>query len=535
MGYTTKLMKITSPTIVDTTDGQLEGIVQNGIFSFRGIPYTAPPINHLRWQPPQPVEPWTGVRSAKEFGSVSHQWMDSFPGQRHPVEIIGNSILIVPQSRSEDCLYLNVWTPGLDNAKRPVMVWIHGGGLENGAGSQPNYDGASLARNGDVVVVTINMRLGPFGYLRLADVTNGQIPSTGNEGRMDEIAALQWVQKNIATFGGNPGNVTIFGQSAGAIEVACLIAASPAKGLFHRAILHSTATHSAQTVDHANLITELFLQTAGVEPSDIDAIRNLSPEDLTRTSVQMLAAMAKLDPKLGRMHFNPVIDGTFLAQRPYDAIRAGGADNLSIMVGTTLDDTRVGLGNTPPMAMEYDAALAQVRNFLDDEAPRAMDRYTSFLKQRGAPHDPIDVVMAIETDRVLRQPSILLSEALLERGNPGHHFIVTYESPAYDGRLGSPHAIELAFIFGTHNDPQIQPFGGDGPVAEQFSARMQAAWSSFARTGDPSCDSVGHWPQYGRNRETMMIGQSWSVESAPFEDERQFWATFPGDPGLGLM
>lgn len=521
--------------IVETTEGQLEGLMHDGVFSFRGIPYASPPVGDLRWRPPQPVEPWSGIRSAKEFGSVCHQWMDNFPDRRHPVEIIGKSILIVPQPRSEDCLYLNVWTPGLDDVQRPVMVWIHGGGLENGAGSQPNYDGASLARNSDVVVVTINMRLGPFGYLRLAEVTNGQIPSTGNEGRMDEIAALNWVQRNIANFGGNPDNVTIFGQSAGAIEVACLLVAVPAQGLFQRAILHSTAAHSAQTVDHAIAIAELFLQTAGINPSDIDAIRALKPEDLTRTSVQMLAAMAKLDPKLGRMHFNPVIDGEFLPQRPYDAIRAGAADHLSVMVGTTLDDTRVGLVNEPPMTLEFEAAIAQLRTFLDDEAPRAMDRYTDFLQRRGAPHDPIDVVLAIETDRVLRQPSILLSEALHERGHPGHHFIVTYESPAYAGRLGAPHAVELAFIFGTHNHPQIRPFGGEGPVADQLASRMQAAWSAFARTGDPSCDTIGQWPRYGNNRETMMIGREWTVENAPFDDERQFWAEFPGDPGLGLM
>jgi para-nitrobenzyl esterase len=235
------------------------------------------------------------------------------------------------------------------------------------------------------------------------------------------------------------------------------------------------------------------------------------------------------------MHFNPVIDGTFLPQRPYEAIRDGAADDISIIVGTTLDDTRVGLGSEPPMTLDYEAALAQVRNLLDDEAPRAMECYTAFLKNRGAPHKPMDVMLAIETDRVLRQPSILLSEALHKRGNSGHHFIVTYESPAYDGRLGAPHAIELAFIFGTHNHPQVVPFGGEGPHADQFATRIQDAWSSFARTGDPSCDSIGIWPRYGEQRETMMIGKTWQVEQAPFEDERQFWAEFPGDPRLGLM
>lgn len=522
--------------IVETSIGKLEGLRnEHGVLSFKGVPYAAPPVDELRWQPPQPPKPWAGVRPAHEYGPVCHQWMDGFPDGRHPVGIIADSILLVPQTRSEDCLYLNIWTPEADNAGRPVMFWIHGGGLENGAGSQPNYDGSMLARQGNVVVVTINMRLGPFGYLRLDELTNGKIRSTGNEGRLDEIAALQWVRQNIDRFGGDPDNVTIFGQSAGAIEVACLLAASPSKGLFRRAILHSTAAHSAQSVEHAVHMSELFLRTAGVDPSDAKAIQALSPDDLVQASVRMLGAMAQLDPKLGKMHFNPVIDGVFLPALPYDAIRNGAADDVSIMVGTNLDDNRLGLGSEPPMQLDADAALAQVRNFLDDKAPHAMACYEKFLRDRDAPHAPTDVMLAIETDRVLRQPAILLSDVLESRGQAGHHFIVTYKSPAFEGRLGACHAVELPLLFGTHHHPNLAKFSGQDAEADKLSMQMQDAWSNFARTGDPSCESIGFWPRYGAERETMLIGTNWQVEQAPFEEERRFWADFPGNPRLGLM
>lgn len=524
--------------VVATSDGKLEGTQEDGIVVFRGIPYAAPPVGERRWMPPQPVEPWDGTRSAKEFGPVCHQWMDA----AHPLteefkqnRTLFDSIMIVPGPRSEDCLYLNVWTPALDDAKRPVMFWIHGGGLENGAGSQPNYDGSSLARHKDVVVVTLNMRLGPFGYLRLKDVTQGRIPSTGNEGRMDEIAALAWVRRNIEAFGGNPDNVTIFGQSAGSIEVACLLAARPAKGLFHRAILHSTATHSASDVHRANRMATLFLENAGVSPDQPDSIRALTPEQLVHASAEMLPRMADEDPELGRMHFNPVIDGDFLPQRPYDAIRDGAADDISIMIGTTLDENRIMLGSEPPIALDSASAEAECRNFLGDEAPRVMAEYTRLLERRGVPSTPTDVLSAIQTDRGLRQPAILLSEALHERGNPGFHYVFTYESPVLDGRLRAAHCLELGPLFGTHREPGVREFSGDGPVVEELSKRLQDAWTSFARTGDPSCESAGEWPPYGAARETMMIDTEWSVEKAPYEEERQLWAMFPGDPKLGLF
>jgi para-nitrobenzyl esterase len=215
--------------------GKLEGDEQNGLFVFKGIPFAAPPVGARRWMPPEKPAAWTGVRDARRFGAVAHQ---------NKLMLSALSAMVVDGEQSEDCLTLNVWTPALDGKRRPVMVWIHGGGFTIGSGSQPIYDGSALARRGDVVLVTVNYRLGPLGYLRLADVTGGKIAASGNEGMLDQVAALEWVRDNTDEFGGDPGNVTIFGESAGGMSVGTLLAMPAARGLFDKAIPQSGACHT---------------------------------------------------------------------------------------------------------------------------------------------------------------------------------------------------------------------------------------------------------------------------------------------------
>src|SRR5579863_10236654 len=225
-----------------TCYGRLEGDEQDGLIVFKGVPFAAAPVGVRRWLPPERQAPWTGVRDARRFGAVAPQ---------NPVTNQALAAMKIEQAHSEDCLNLNLWTPGLDGARRPVMVWIHGGGFTIGAGSQEIYNGAVLAKRGDSVIVTINYRLGPLGFLRLNDVTQGRIPSSGNEGLLDQIAALQWVRDNIAEFGGDPDNVTIFGESAGGMSVGAILAMPSARGLFHKAIPQSGACHTGATADRA--------------------------------------------------------------------------------------------------------------------------------------------------------------------------------------------------------------------------------------------------------------------------------------------
>src|SRR5271166_1230387 len=258
-------------SIVSTGCGKLDGDEQDGLLVFKGVPFAAVPDGPRRWLPPEKPATWTGVRDARRFGAVAPQ---------NPVTNQALAAMKIEQAQSEDCLNLNLWTPGLDGARRPVMVWIHGGGFTIGAGSQEIYNGAALAKRGDVVVVTINYRLGPLGFLRLADVTNGRIPSTGNEGLLDQIAALEWVRDNIGEFGGDPGNVTIFGESAGGMSVGTLLAAPPARGLFHKAIPQSGACHTGAPRELSNRNAERIMSRLGA--ASVEAIRALTPEQLLK-------------------------------------------------------------------------------------------------------------------------------------------------------------------------------------------------------------------------------------------------------------
>ena len=245
---------------VETTHGPVAGVAEAGLHFFRGIPYAAPPVGDLRWLPPQPATPWREVRDGTAFGPACPQ---------NPIVIsTAEHLERVDGQRSEDCLYLNVCTPGLDDARRPVMVWIHGGGFVMGAGTMPLNDPRFLVARGDVVIVSLNYRMANFGFLRLEGITGGAIPASGNEGLLDQVAALEWVRDNIARFGGDPGNVTVFGQSAGAISIGMLLAMPTADGLLHRGILQSGACQTVQPADLADRIAAFALESAGVSPDD---------------------------------------------------------------------------------------------------------------------------------------------------------------------------------------------------------------------------------------------------------------------------
>ncbi len=259
-------------TLVETKAGKVEGSFENSVYVFKGVPYAAPPINELRWLPPQPIKPWQGVRAAKSFGPIAPQTVR--PGS---VALPG---LHEPESISEDCLFLNIWTPGLDSNRRPVMVRIHGGGFSMGSGSQSVISGDKLALNGNVVVVTINYRLGILGFMNLNEITKGRIPSTGNEGLLDQIAALEWVRDNIAVFGGDPENITMFGESAGAMSIGCLMTMSAAKGLFQKAILESPVGELARPLEQSLKIPDEFLDVVRVKADDVDSLRTIPVEHI---------------------------------------------------------------------------------------------------------------------------------------------------------------------------------------------------------------------------------------------------------------
>ena len=502
---------------VSISQGKLDGDEQPGLFVFKGIPFAAPPVGAFRWLPPQKPLSWTGTRDARRFGSVAHQ---------NKMMLSPLTAFVIEGAQSEDCLTLNVWTPALDGKRRPVMVWIHVGAFTIGSGAQPLYDGSVLARRGDVVVVTVNYRLGPLGFLRLADVTGGKIPSTGAEGMLDQVAALQWVRDNIAEFGGDPGNLTIFGESAGGMSVGTLLGMPSARGLFHKAIPQSGACHTCSPAARSNKVAELVLSKLKVQSSDIAGIRALTPLQLLTST---LLGEGSPDPEL-IMAYQPTIDGAHVPRVPIETVADGLASGVAVMVGSTLEEQKLFSMMDPGLPSLDRAGLgARVSRRLEASAADALiDSYDEARAKRGEDVKPSELFSAIETDRVFRIPGVRLALTQRRHDPRVYSYLFTWPSPAMGGALGSCHALELGFVFGTNNMSGMAAFAGSGPAAEKLATQMQDAWIAFARSGDPSSESAGEWKPYDQaHRSTMVFGANTKLENAPRDEERRAWDAVP--------
>lgn len=499
---------------VSTAQGAISGTLDDGLAVFRGIPYAAPPIGANRWLAPQPHPGWDGVLEASAFGAEAPQnpsALDSMMGATGE-----------PPARDEDCLFLNIWTPGTDDARRPVLFWIHGGGFTIGSGSSAVYDGQYLAREGDVVVVTINYRMGALGFMNLAALTDGRIPATGNEGLLDQIAALEWVRDNIAAFGGDPGNVTIFGESAGGMSCGALLAMPRAQGLFHKAIPQSGACHTAISMDQARSVAETTLELLGVG-TDAEALMALPEAALT--AVQQKVSEVAAERGLPGMSFQPVIDGTELPNLPIECVREGSAAGVAIMAGSTADEWKLfaGIGQADPV--DEAALAAQGETLFEGGAGAAgVAAYKAQLEARGVGSSAGDIMAAMATDRVFRLPWTLLLAAQVNHDSRVYGYRFDFPAALMGGALGACHAVELGFVFGTHDKDGAANFFGAGEAAEQVSAVTRAAWLNFARTGHPAGGLVPEWPAYGvDNRATMVINTATAVEISPDEDTRALW------------
>jgi len=515
-------MSVSSGSVVSTRAGKIEGYFREGLHTFKGIPYAAPPVGEKRWLPPQPVKPWTGIREVKTFGAIC-------PQNEQQIQIIRPPVV---EPQSEDCLFLNIWTPGLDSAKRPVMVWIHGGGFTQGSGSTVGYNGRKLANRGNTVVVTVNYRLGTLGFMNLNEVTGGKIPAKGNEGLLDQIAALEWVRDNIAAFGGDPANVTIFGESAGGMSCGCLLAMPRARGLFHRAIPQSGSTSTSQPVSQAAEIAELFLQTLKIQLGDAAAMRALTVPQLLAAQQDFQLNVMPKHPKLGTMPFHPVVDGKELPLPPLEAVRKGDSSGIPVLVGSTLNEWGLFTLADPAVATLTEPHLiARLRRGIRAEyIPGLLEAYRKARTKRGEPATPGDLFAAIQTDRIFRLPAIRLAEAKQKQKKPAWHYIFTRCSPALGGKLGSCHAIDVGIVWGGYE----KNFTGEGPVLDRLSASVQDAWLAFAKNGDPSCQSLGKWLSYGAKRETMILGEKCYLENDPYGDERKAWEALPPEAVGGL-
>ena len=497
--------------VVETISGKIEGRYQDGLYVFKGIPYAAAPVGKRRWAAPAPVEPWAGVRKTIEFAKVA-------PQIPPPAGIL--DALNVPESQDEDCLYHNVWSPGLDDGRRPVLVWIHGGAFTMGSGSQPFYDGRLLSSRGNVVVVTINYRLGVFGFLNLNGVTGGRVPSTGNEGLLDQISALRWVRDNIAVFGGDPANVTVFGESAGGMSIGCLLAMPAARGLFHKAILQSGVT-----VPPADMEAETaarLIQILGIDPSDIDALMALPVEKLLSAEMKLRVRMAGPGEPARLTVTAPAVDGKMLPRSPLDAVREGTAARIPLLIGTNLEEWKLFGVMDPDGSRLDDAMMAERLKFFLASAhePDIVKAYHNARTRRGDGTSRFELLSAILSDFMFRMPALRMAESQQLHGTPVYSYLFTWTSPALGGALGACHALDLGFVFGTYDDV----FCGKGAEADRLSRNMQDGWIAFARTGDPSCEGLGTWPRYGEGRSTMILGKECFVKEAPYDDERRAWS-----------
>jgi len=492
---------------VETGLGGLEGTEADGVRVFKGIPFAKPPVGELRFRPPQRPEPWSGVRDATQFQASAPQpplLLAALPG-----------FDIGPQS--EDCLYLNLYAPAEPGPPRPVLVWIHGGGFVIGSGSQSIYDARALVRRGDVVVVTINYRLGVFGFLDLGDA---DLAAT-NAGLLDQIAALEWVRDHVAAFGGDPGNVTIFGESAGGMSVGTLMGCPAARGLFHGAIAQSGACQALHgDRESAAAVTAALLAGLGIAPSERRRLREVPVEKAMaaqqQVSLRLMASGAHLLP------FQPIVDGALLPEHPMDAVRAGLAREVRLLVGTTRDEWKL-FGFMDPQLRQLDADALAAR--LEQRVPDADGREIVSTYRKARPEaDWAQLASAIETDRVFRIPAIRLAEAQGAHRSETFMYLFTWESPGFGGLLGSCHAIELPFVFDGFDLPGIEHFSGTGPEARQLGEQTMDAWLAFARDGDPSHDGLPGWPRYEPpRRATMELGRSCRLLEDPGADERRVW------------
>ena len=505
-------------TPVETRQGALHGLIEDEVHVFRGVPFAQPPVGDLRWRRPQPVEPWQGVRDALEFGPVSIQ--PSRPAAGPFAGIMGHS----QERMSEDCLYLNIWTPGVDDGRRPVMVWIHGGGLFSGSGSSPAYDGAPLASRGDAVIVTINYRLGALGYLPdplLAD--DGE--AEGNFGFHDMLAALQWVQGEIAAFGGDPANVTIFGESAGGIAVGILLASPLAEGLFHRAIIQSGAADRLHSRGSVQEMLPFYYHELGVGQPDADELRRLPVEDVLRAQVALAAADPATNPAAG-LHgmFNAVIEGEFLDAVPVDAVRNGRSADVDLLAGTMQNEFTLLAMMSGLTDVNEERAIELLAPLVggSERASECFETYRTLRIQRGEATDPLAVYNAVMTDRQYRGSTRRLLDARDGAEGGTYSYLVEQQSPMFEGRLGAPHALDVPLIWGTND--LMRDFVGDDPQVDQLSRYMMDAWTSFARFGNPSTMALPGWPQYRADRPyTMVFGPDVRTVTSEREEELALW------------
>jgi para-nitrobenzyl esterase len=502
-------------TVAEISTGKLRGALKDGVHIFKGIPYGAPAGGSARFKPAGKPAPWSGVRDALEFGPRAFQNDNSFGLMPELIALFNYE----PLPMGENCLVLNVWTPALDGRKRPVMFWCHGGAFISGSGSSGWYDGSSLARKGDVVVVTINHRLGVPGFLYLGDVAGDEYAASGNVGMLDIVEALKWVRDNVASFGGDAGNVTIFGESGGGAKVSVLMAMPAAHGLFHKAIVQSGPGVTMMTRGEASETAAMVVNELGLDAKQIDKLHEVPAENLIKAQTAVLGKVGSGLTALAnrrRLGFNPVVDGHALPNHPFDPVAPKISANIPLMIGTNKDEILL----FAPQLADLDEAGMQTRMkaFLADGGERIIEAY-----RRARPNaSAADIAVAITSDKFMRIGSITLAERqAAQHGAPVFMYLFTWETPVLGGKLKSPHALEIPFVFDNVGTDRLS---GDIQTKFALAEKMSQTWLAFARTGNPNNSAIPKWPGYSsEQRATMIFDNECRIENDPYGAERLAW------------
>ena len=490
---------------VETSAGRVRGYVENTVQVFKGVPYGASTAGQNRFMPPEKPQPWTGVKEAVAYGPRAPQIVGGEPAEMLPTD--------PREAQGEDCLVLNIWTPkAARGQKKPVMLWFHGGGFANGSGSYGIYSGQELARKHDVVAISCNHRLNIFGYLYLAEF-GGKWARASNAGILDGVRALEWIKENIDAFGGDPNNVTIFGQSGGGGKVSTLMAMPAAKGLFHRAIVESGANVTGIPKAQAVRTTEQVLQKLNVKPDQLDQLQKLPVQALLDAIRPPQGA-----PAIGGgLNFGPVVDGASLPRAPFDPSAPSEAASVPFLTGTNGTEVTFFTADAQLMPIDDATFVTRVKDLLKVDDAKAKQVIALYRKNEPG-RDNIDLFLRMSTDGSFFRSGVdtQAERKAAQKGAPVYVYRFEYYSPVRGGRLKAMHCMEIPFVFDNLEAGKI--YTGTSPAAQKLADQMSAAWVAFARTGNPNHKGMPQWTAFNTSDRPTMV----------FSDKQ---VTLVNDPG----